>query len=78
MLATITVDYKKCTAPFSCRKCLLICPNHVLGLGTDVGPQKFREIDASHFKVEGVRFDKCTVCLKCVDVCPENAIEVCL
>jgi len=76
MLPTITVNDEKCKEPISCRKCLLICPTHVLGLGTDVGPQKFREIDPSHFIVRAVRFDKCTGCMDCVKVCPQNAIQV--
>jgi NAD-dependent dihydropyrimidine dehydrogenase PreA subunit len=76
MLATITVDDKKCNDPLSCCKCLLVCPSHVLGLGTSVGPQKFQEIDTSHFILRGVRFDKCTGCMECVEVCPKNAIQV--
>ena len=76
MLATITVNDEKCNDPLSCRKCLLVCPSHVLGLGTSVGPQKFQEIDASHFILRGVRFDKCTGCMECVEVCPKNAIQV--
>ncbi len=76
MLPTITVDDKKCTDPLSCRKCLLICPTHVLGLGTKVGPQKFREIDSNQFIVAGVRFERCAVCMDCVNICPKNAIQV--
>ena len=58
MLPTITIDDKRCNDPLSCRKCLLACPAHVLGLGTKVGPQKFQEIDPSQFTVSGVRFEK--------------------
>jgi ferredoxin len=76
MLPTVTVDDQKCAYPLSCRKCLLICPTHVLGLGTDVAIQKFRETDPEHFVVRGVRIDKCTGCLDCVEVCPQNAIQV--
>jgi len=76
MLPTIAVDDKKCHDPLSCRKCLLICPAHVLGIGTTVGPRKFQEIDPSQFVVSGVRFDKCTGCLECVNICPEGAIHV--
>ena len=76
MLPTITVDDKKCTAPLACRKCLLVCPTHVLGLGTKVGPRKFQEIDPGQFVVAGVRFEKCTGCMDCVNVCPESAIQV--
>ena len=76
MLPTITVDDKKCNDPLACRKCLLICPAHVLGTGTKVGPRKFQEIDPSQFIVAGVRFEKCTGCMDCVNVCPKNAIQV--
>jgi len=76
MLPTITVDYNKCKDPLSCRKCLLICPTHVLGLGTDVPVVKYRETDTEHFIVAGVRFDKCTGCMDCIKVCPQGAIQV--
>jgi len=76
MLPNITVNNKKCTGPLSCRKCLLICPTHVLGLGTKVGPKKHQEIDPSQFIVAGVRFEKCTGCMDCVNVCPKSAIQV--
>lgn len=76
MLPNITVNNKKCTDPLSCRKCLLICPTHVLGLGTKVGPKKHQEIDPSQFIMAGVRFEKCTGCMDCVNVCPKSAIQV--
>jgi NADH-quinone oxidoreductase subunit I len=76
MLPEILVDDAKCPNPLACRKCLLICPTRVLGLGTKVGPQKYREIDPSHFVVRGVRYQHCTICMKCVEVCPEGAIQI--
>ena len=76
MLPTIAVDDEKCGDPLSCRRCLLICPTHVLGLGTDVGVQKYRETVPEHFVVRGVRFDMCTGCMDCVEVCPRGAIQV--
>ncbi|MBN2462956.1 MAG: 4Fe-4S dicluster domain-containing protein [Dehalococcoidia bacterium] len=76
MLPTITVDDKKCQDPLACSKCLRICPTHVLGLGTKVGPRKFQEIDPGQFIVAGVRFEKCTGCMDCVNICPKNAIQV--
>ena len=76
MLPTIIVDDEKCEDPLSCRRCLIICPTHVLGLGTDVGAQKFLETDTSHFIVRPVRFDKCSGCMDCVDGCPQSAIQV--
>jgi NADH-quinone oxidoreductase subunit I len=76
MLPKIVVDDSKCTNPLSCRKCLLICPMHVLGLGTKVGPKKFQEIPPEQFRVAGVRLEKCTACLDCVRACPHGAIQV--
>jgi ferredoxin len=76
MLPSIIVDDAKCPNALACRKCLLVCPAHVLGLGTDVGPKKYQEMDPEHFIVRGVRDHLCTVCMKCVDVCPNGAIQV--
>jgi len=45
-------------------------------LGTSVGVQKYRETNPQYFVVRGVRFDKCTGCMDCVEVCPNNAIQV--
>jgi ferredoxin len=78
MLPTISIDDNKCQDPLSCRKCLLVCPTRILGLGTSVGPQKYRETDPSRFIVRGVRYQFCTMCMKCVDICPHDAIRVSL
>ena len=76
MLPTILVDDDKCPDPLACRKCLLACPTRVLGLGTNVAPKKYQETDPSHFIVRGVRFQVCTACMKCVEICPNGAIQV--
>jgi formate hydrogenlyase subunit 6/NADH:ubiquinone oxidoreductase subunit I len=76
MLPVIKVDDSTCGVALDCRLCLLACPTHVLGLGTNVGPQKYQETDPSHFIVRGVRFQLCTVCGKCEEVCPHGAIQV--
>ncbi|MBM3149539.1 MAG: 4Fe-4S dicluster domain-containing protein [Chloroflexi bacterium] len=76
MLPTIVFDDKKCDDPLSCRKCLLVCPSHVLGVGTKVGPKKYQEIDRHFFIVAGVRFDRCTGCMECVEICPKGALKV--
>jgi ferredoxin len=78
MLPTISVDDSKCHDPLTCRLCLLACPTRVLGLGTNVGPQKYRETEPSHFVVRGVRYQYCTMCMKCVDACPTDAIRISL
>ena len=76
MLPTILVDDDKCPDPLACRKCLLACPTRVLGLGTNVAPKKYQETDPSRFVVRGVRYQFCTACGKCEDVCPHGAIAV--
>ena len=78
MLPTISVDDAKCGGAYLCRRCVLACPMHVLGLGTSVGVKKYREVDPQRFVVRGVWVDKCTVCRDCVEVCPNDAIQVSL
>ena len=78
MLPTIHVDDDKCPDPLACRKCLLACPTRVLGLGTNVAPKKYRETEPGNFIVRGVRFQACTACMKCVEICPNGAIQVTL
>jgi len=75
-LPQILVDDEKCHDPLSCRLCLLACPTRVLGLGTSVGPEKYKEIDTNRFVVRGVRYQVCSGCMKCVEVCPVGAIQV--
>ena len=76
MLPMIHVDDAKCPDPLACRKCLLACPTRVLGLGTNVAPKRCQETEPSHYIVRGVRFQVCTACMKCVEVCPNGAIQV--
>ena len=78
MLPTILVDDDKCPDPLACRKCLLTCPTRVLGLGTNVAPKKYRETPPGNFIVRGVRFQACTACMKCAEICPNGAIQVTL
>ncbi len=78
MLPTILVDDDKCPDPLGCRKCLLACPTRVLGLGTNVAPRKYRETEPGNFIVRGVRLQVCTTCMKCVEICPNGAIQVAL
>ena len=49
---------------------------HALGLGTSVAPRKFEQMAPKDFILRGVRLEKCTGCMECVEVCPQNAIEV--
>lgn len=76
MLPDVTVDAKKCPDPLSCRACLLVCPNRVLGLGTRVAPRKFAETDPREFEVQMVRYLSCTLCRLCEAACPNGALSI--
>ena len=68
----IKIDYKKCSEPEKCRKCLQICePGVFIITFTDKdyhNPQKWLIIP--------VFPQICTDCNKCVIDCPEKAILV--
>lgn len=76
MLPRISVDEAKCTNPLGCRKCLLICPTQVLNARPKSPPQKYREIDSGDFRIMPVHLLNCSVCMDCVNICPEKAIQV--
>ena len=76
MLPVITIDEAKCRNPLACGKCVLICPTNVLNLNCEVPPQKFREADPSDYRVRGIHLLACSVCMECVNICPEEAIQV--
>jgi len=76
----ITIDHSKCTVPFACKKCLQACPEAVLSVGQVPGKEeKLKEMDPridGNYVLNAGRRDKCTVCNKCIDVCPVDAITI--
>lgn len=77
-LAKIEIDRSKCTVPFWCKKCLQACPQLVFTVYCKE-LKKLRESDPREpdiYEVMPLRRDKCNVCNKCVDVCPEDAISI--
>ncbi len=75
----ITIDQKKCTVPFLCKKCLQICPEAVFGLSGNRRPERLKEMDPridGNYIVEAYYTNKCTVCNKCIEVCPVDAIKI--
>lgn len=76
MLPVISVDYNKCTDALACGQCLRVCPTQVLNLYCDALPQKFKETRPSAYKVVGVHLPACSLCMECVRVCPEGAIQI--
>ncbi|MHA1386964.1 MAG: 4Fe-4S binding protein [Candidatus Thorarchaeota archaeon] len=78
----ITIDYSKCGPdgvidPRECTKCLKQCDrpvfhlHHVIVDGDDPW-------DPSYWQVTPVYTSQCTRCMRCIEVCPVNAISVML
>ena len=77
---TITIDQEKCTVPFLCKKCLQICPEVVFSVSRVMAKEKrLEEMDPridGNYVLYALRRDKCTVCNKCIEVCPVDAIKI--
>jgi len=78
MVATIDIDYAKCTTPFDCKKCLLVCPTSVLSVQA-IKVERFKETDPREpgaYMLLPIYRDRCIGCMDCVKVCPQDAIRV--
>lgn len=77
---TITIDQEKCTVPFLCKKCLQICPEVVFNVTRVMAKEKrLEEMDPridGNYVLSAARREKCTVCNRCIDVCPVDAIKI--
>ncbi|MBI4300567.1 MAG: 4Fe-4S binding protein [Chloroflexi bacterium] len=74
----ITVDYERCTTPFDCKRCIRICPPAVFVV-YDIESHRGYEVDKKQpgtYKMLPLYRDKCTGCMKCVEVCPVDALTV--
>ena len=74
-LPTIEIEQEKCLSPMKCGKCLHVCPTVVL-VSIPKYNQKFRECADEDFTVIVHNRPACTVCLKCVEVCPVGCIHI--
>jgi len=76
----ITIDREKCTVPFLCKRCLQICPMLVFDVDRVIDKEKrLEETDPridGNYVLFATRYDKCTGCNQCVDICPVNAIKI--
>ena len=79
VLPTITWDPEKCKDVIACRKCLIVCHPSVfrlLGRRPGYSRGKYHLTDDLAYGLDTPDIDCCTGCMKCVEVCPENAITV--
>ena len=77
-LPKIEIDKSKCTVPMWCKQCMQAC-SHVVFSAFCIQMQRAKESDPREpgvYDILPVRRDKCTLCGKCVEVCPEGAITV--
>ncbi|MDD5289343.1 MAG: 4Fe-4S binding protein, partial [Dehalococcoidales bacterium] len=77
-LPRIEIDESKCTVPFWCKKCLEACPHLVFWVETK-RDERLKETDPREpglYRLLAVRRDKCTLCNRCVELCPEGAITI--
>ncbi|MCK5238368.1 MAG: 4Fe-4S dicluster domain-containing protein [Candidatus Thorarchaeota archaeon] len=76
----ITFDHSKCgfagtTDPRECRECLRVCDPAVLLLHPTLEDHPDPH-NPEKWVVDAIWLSKCTGCMRCVEICPENAIEV--
>ena len=76
----ITIDQEKCTIPFQCKKCFQVCPMLVFHVLRVLSREKrLEEMDPridGNYVLSVERRDKCTMCNKCIEVCPVDAITI--
>ncbi|MFX0133693.1 MAG: 4Fe-4S dicluster domain-containing protein [Candidatus Hodarchaeota archaeon] len=77
----IKVSEKKCPTPFMCQKCLNICPTGVFmvianPMKTTTKYVPIDEKEIGSYMLMAPMASKCIGCMKCVDICPNQAIKL--
>jgi ferredoxin len=77
----ITIDYRQCgdgvgVDPRECGECLRACAPAVFLLHQTLGAQEPDPFDPQIWRVTPMWASLCTQCERCVEVCPQKAIEV--
>ncbi len=75
ILPKIEIEQDKCISPLKCGKCLQVCPGVVM-FAVPKYNEKFRECSYEDYTVMVHNRPACTVCMKCVDVCPVDCITI--
>ena len=78
---SISIDYTKCgdgigVDPRDCCKCLQVCEPAIFLLHETLGAKEENPYDPQIWRVTPLYPSLCTRCMKCVEVCPEQAIKV--
>lgn len=74
----IGIDRTRCTTPFDCKRCLRICPTAVFSvhaLKNERGQETDKTEPGTYALAVSYR-DQCTACMKCVEVCPVDALTI--
>jgi ferredoxin len=75
---TIDIDRKRCTTPFDCKRCLRQCPTAVFSvyaIKNERGLETDKTVPGNYVLAVSYR-DQCTGCMKCVEICPVDALKV--
>ncbi|MCJ7666618.1 MAG: 4Fe-4S dicluster domain-containing protein [Actinobacteria bacterium] len=77
----IKIDYTLCgdgngMDPRECTRCLKVCEPAVFLLHQSTDAEENNPCDPEKWRITPLWLSLCTHCMKCVDVCPVNAMKV--
>ncbi|MBD3190382.1 MAG: hypothetical protein GF308_07045 [Candidatus Heimdallarchaeota archaeon] len=77
----ISIDYSICgdgnkIDPRECCKCLQACDPAVFLLHQTIGAKEEDPFDPQIWRITPLYLSLCNRCLKCVEACPEEVVEV--
>ena len=74
----IAINRTLCTTPFDCKRCLRACAPAVFSVTAikSIRGQETDKTEPGAFVMRVAYRDKCTACMKCVEVCPVGALTI--
>jgi len=77
----ISIDYGKCgdgigVDPRDCCKCLQVCKPAIFLLHQTIGSEEKDPYDPEKWRVTALGPSLCSLCMRCVNECPANAVSV--